>query len=159
MAILLNSVVMRKNCKTFLLVGFNFKFMLCPQALLVKGPTACDAQQLYLITIIWEANHPYSQLRAELPRTPLKKQACKGAFASQPHQPIMTTKHSRDQKCLILPVGRKPGGQANPWGTAENQRTTQLTYSPGRESNQGHLGERRALNAQANHSPKIDCLY
>ena len=40
----------------------------------------------------------------------------------------------------------------NPCGTAANQRTTQITYGPGRESNRGHLGERRALYAHANHA-------
>ena len=79
-----------------------------------------------------------------------KKQACKGAFSCQPRQPIMTSEHSQDQKCLISPEGGKPDGLENPRGTAENQCTTQLTYGTGRESNQGHLGERRALYAQAN---------
>ena len=31
-----------------------------------------------------------------------EKQACKGAFGCQPHQPIMTTEHSQDRKCLIF---------------------------------------------------------
>ena len=35
---------------------------------------------------------------------------------------------------------------------AENKCSTQLTHGPGRVSNQGHLGERRVLNAQANHA-------
>ena len=30
--------------------------------------------------------------------------------------------------CLIFPEGGKPDGLENPYGTAENQRTTQLTY-------------------------------
>ena len=59
-----------------------------------------------------------------------EKQACKGTFSCQPHQPIMTTEHSKDQKCLIFPEGGKPDGLENPCGTAENQRTTQLTYGP-----------------------------
>ena len=67
----------------------------------------------------------------------------------------MTTEHSQDRKCLIFPEGGKPDGLENPRGTAENQRTTQLTYGPGRESNRGHLGERRALYAQANHAPLL----
>ena len=49
------------------------------------------------IIIIWEANHPYSQL--------FEKQACKGAFGSQPHQPIMTAFTARDLKCFIFPEG------------------------------------------------------
>ena len=65
----------------------------------------------------------------------------------------MTTEHSQDRKCLIFPEGGKPDGLENPSGTAENQRTTQLTYGPVRESNWGHLGERRALYAHANHDP------
>ena len=67
----------------------------------------------------------------------------------------MTTEHSQDRKCLIfLPEGGKPDGMENPCGTAENQRTTQLTYGPGRESNRGQLGER--LYAQANqHKPTM----
>ena len=69
-----------------------------------------------------------------------------------PHQPIMTTEHSQDRKCLIFPEGGKPDVLENPCGTAENQRTTQLTYGPSRESNRGHLGERRALYAHANHA-------
>ena len=67
----------------------------------------------------------------------------------------MTTEHSQDRKCLIFPKGGKPDGLENPRGTAENQRTTQLTYGPGRESNQGHLGERRAHYAQANHATMV----
>ena len=43
----------------------------------------------------------------------------------------------------------REGGDADgleiPHGTAENQRTTQLTYDAGRVSNQGHLGESWAL--------------
>ena len=66
----------------------------------------------------------------------------------------MTTEHSQDRKCLIFPEGGKPDGLENPRGTAENQRTTQLTYGPGRESNRGHLGERPVLQAQANHAPQ-----
>ena len=62
----------------------------------------------------------------------------------------MTTEHSQDRKCLIFREGGKQDSQENPRGTAEYQRTTQLTYGPGRESNQCHLGERRALYAQAN---------
>ena len=58
----------------------------------------------------------------------------------------MTTEHSKDLE------GRKPDGLENLCGTAENQHTTQLTYGPGRESNRGHIGERRALYAQANHA-------
>ena len=53
-------------------------------------------------------------------------------------------------KVFNFPEGGKPDGLENPCGTAENQRTTQLTYGPDRELNQGHLGERRALYAQAN---------
>ena len=64
----------------------------------------------------------------------------------------MTTEHSQNGKCSIFPKGGKLDGLENPRGTAENQRTTQLTYGPGRESNRGHLGERRALYAQANHA-------
>ena len=60
---------------------------------------------------------------------------------------------AKDRKCLIFfPQGGKPDSMENPRGTAENQRTTQLTYGPGPESNRGHLGERRALYAQANHA-------
>ena len=81
-----------------------------------------------------------------------EKQACKGAFGCQPHQPIMTMEHSQDRKCLNFPEGGKPNGLENPCGTAENQRTTQLIYGPDRESNRGYFGERRALYAQANHS-------
>ena len=38
------------------------------------------------------------------------------------------------------------------WKTlaAQLRTNSQLTYDPGRESNRGHLGERRALYAQAN---------
>ena len=50
----------------------------------------------------------------------------------------------------FFPEGGKPDSRENPRGTAEYQRTTQLTYGPDRESNRGHLGERRALYAQAN---------
>ena len=65
-----------------------------------------------------------------------------GAFSCQPHQPIMTTEHSQDWKCLTFPEGGKPDSLENPCGTAENQRTTQLTWpwpgiepgSPGWES-------------------------
>ena len=64
----------------------------------------------------------------------------------------MTTEHSQDRKCLIFPEGGKPDVLENPRGTAENQRTTQLTYGPCRESNRGHLGERRTLYAHANHA-------
>ena len=51
--------------------------------------------------IIWGANHPYLQLRAELRRTRLQvfeKLAFKGAFGCQPHQPIVTTEHSQRSK-------------------------------------------------------------
>ena len=76
------------------------------------------------------------------------------AFGYQPHQPIMTTEHNQYQKCLIFSEGGKPDGLENPRGTAESQRTTKLTYGPGRESNRGHLGERWALYAQANRATK-----
>jgi hypothetical protein len=150
---------------------------------------------MIIIIIIWGANQPYSQLRAELRRTRLhvfEKLAFKGAFGCQPHQPIMTTKHSQrskvfDLKTLVAqqrtthiwpcpgiepgspwweasalrtsqlcplksPEGGKPDGLENPCGTAENQRTTQITYGPGQVSNQGHLGEGWLLYAQANNA-------
>ena len=69
----------------------------------------------------------------------------------------MTKEHSQDRKCLIFPEGEKPDGLENPRGTAEIQRTTQLTYGPGWESNRGHLGERRALYAQANRATHEEC--
>ena len=58
---------------------------------------------------------------------------------------------ARDQECLIFPKGGKPESLE----TAENHYTTKLTYmyGPGRASNQGHLGERQALKAQANYAP------
>ena len=103
-----------------------------------------------------EAYHPYSQLTAELGRM----QGCKGAFGSQPHQPVMTTKNSQTSKVFdFFPEGRKPDGLDNPRGTSENEGTTQPTYGPGRVSNQGHLGERRALYAQANHAPRSIDAY
>ena len=70
----------------------------------------------------------------------------------------MTTEHSQDRKCLIFPEGGKPDVLENLCGTAENQRTTQLTYGPDRESNRGHLGERRALYAPANRAGQ-DYIY
>ena len=59
----------------------------------------------------------------------------------------------------FFPIGGKPDGLENSHGTAENQRTTQLTCGPGREMNRGHLDERRALYTQANHATheNIDC--
>ena len=68
-----------------------------------------------------------------------KKQACKHA-----HQPIMTTEHRQDRKCLIFPEGGKPDCLENLHGTTENQRTTRLTYGPGRDLDLGRLGERGA---------------
>ena len=35
------------------------------------------------------------------------------------------------------------------------QQITQLTCGPGQASNQGHLGERQALYAKANHAPQM----
>ena len=70
----------------------------------------------------------------------------------------MTIEHSQDRKCLIFPEEGKLNSLENPRGTAENQRTSQLTYGPGRESNRGHLGEWRALFAQANHATQFICL-
>ena len=98
--------------------------------------------------------YPYLQLRAELRRTWLQlfENACNGTSGSQPHQLIVTTEHRQISKvCYFFPKGEKPNGLENPCGTAENQRTTQLTNGPGRVSSQGHLGERRALYSQANH--------
>ena len=51
------------------------------------------------------ANRPYSQLELNCEGrgyNVFEKQACKGAFSCQPHQPIMTTEHSQDRKCLIF---------------------------------------------------------
>ena len=47
------------------------------------------------------------------------------------------------------------------WKTlaAQLRTNSQLTYDPGRESNRGHLGERRALYAQANHAAHIKLLH
>ena len=79
-----------------------------------------------------------------------RKQTCKGAFGNQA---IMTTEHSQISKLFVFsPEGGKPDGLDNPHGTAKNQRTTQHTYGPVRESNQGHLGDRRVPYAQANHA-------
>ena len=88
-----------------------------------------------IIIILGGFNHPYSQLRAEgRSYNVFEKQACKGTFGYQPHQPIMTTEHS------------------------QRSREDYLTYGSGRESNRGHLGERRALYAQANHATlKSEC--
>ena len=85
---------------------------------------------IVIIIIIWGANHPYSQLEQNCEGrgyNVFEQQACKGAFSCQPRQPIMTSEHSQDQKCLISPEGGKPDGLENPRGTAENQCTTQLT--------------------------------
>ena len=97
------------------------------------------------------------QLIAELRRTRLHSVRDAGMqggpFGSQPHQPILTTEHSqRSQVFDFSPEGEKPDGLENPRGTAENQPTAQLTSGPGQVSNQGYLGERRALYAQANHA-------
>ena len=82
-----------------------------------------------------------------------EKQACKGAFGSQPHQPIMITEHSQISKVLMIFLeGGKQDDLENPCGTAEKQCTTQLSYGPGQELNWGHLGERRALYTRANHA-------
>ena len=51
------------------------------------------------VIIIWGANHPYSKLELNCEGrgyNVFEKQTCKGAFSCQPHQPIMTTKHSQD---------------------------------------------------------------
>ena len=53
-----------------------------------------------IIIIIWGANRPYSQLELNCEGrgfNVFEKQACKGAFSSQPHQPIVITKHSQDR--------------------------------------------------------------
>ena len=51
--------------------------------------------------------------------------------------------------------GRKTGCLENPSGAAENQRTKLNSHNgPGLVSNQGHLGERPVLQAQANHAPQ-----
>ena len=88
-------------------------------------PRKPDIKIAVITKIIWGANHPNSQLRAKLEGRSynvFEKLACKGAFG-QPHQPIMTTKHSQDWKCLIFfPEGGKQDVLENPCGTAENQR-------------------------------------
>ena len=38
-----------------------------------------------------------------------EKQACKGAFSCQPHQPIMTTEHSQRSKVFDFSRGKKTG--------------------------------------------------
>ena len=54
----------------------------------------------------------------------------------------MTTDHSQDRKCLIFPEGGKPDSLENPRGTAENQRTTQLTWPwQGIEANYATLND------------------
>ena len=88
------------------------------------------------------ANHPYSQLRAELRRTWLQATLTHYDHGAKPRSKVFD----------FFPEGGKPDGLENPRGTAENQRTSQLAYGPGRESNRGHLGERQALYAQVNQS-------
>ena len=116
---------------------------------------------LPIIIIIWRANHPSSQLhvRSELWRTRLhvREAGMQGVALAASHiNPLRPRSTAKDRKCLMFPEGGKPDGLENPRGTAaENKRTTQLTYGPGRESNQGHLGERWALQAQANHATQI----
>ena len=118
-----------------------------------------------IIIIIWGANHPYSQLRAELQRTRLQR-VREAGMQGRLWLPATSTHNDHEAQPKIesvyffFPEGRKPYGLENPRGTAENQRTTQLTCGPGRESNRGHLGERRALYAQANHATqRVSILF
>ena len=75
-----------------------------------------------------------------------EKQACKGAIGCQPHQPIMTTEQSQRSKVFDFHRGRKTGWSGKPsWHSRE---PTHNSHGPGRESNWGHLGERRALYTQ-----------
>ena len=109
------------------------------------------------IIIIWEANHPFSQLRAELRRArlqPVREAGMQGRLWQPDTNPLgPRSKHFLYiERVWFFPRGGGPDGLENPRCTAENQRTTQLTYGPGRVSNRGHLGERRALYAQSNNA-------
>ena len=101
-------------------------------------------------------NHPYSQLELNCEIQHVREAGMQGRIQLQT---IMTTAHSQYRKCLIIPEGGKPDGLDNPRGTAENQRTTQLTYSPGRESNRCNLGVGRALYAHADRATQYANLF
>ena len=94
----------------------------------------------------WEANHPYSQ----------GSKSWIAKDTATPWLPAASTHYDHGaqprSKMFDFSEGGKPDGLENPCGTAENKRTTQLTYGSGRESNRGHLGERRPLYAHANHT-------
>ncbi len=75
-----------------------------------------------------------------------EQQACKGAFDSQPRQPMTTGDRLRSK------VFNFSGGRKKPCGIGENQCTTLLTHGLSWESNQGHSGERRALYALATYA-------
>ena len=65
-------------------------------------------------------------------------------------QPTTSTHYHHGAQCLVFAEGGKSDGLENPHATAKNHRTTQLTYGPGRVSNQGHLGERQAQVSKYN---------
>ena len=89
------------------------------------------------LVIIGGANHPYSQLRAELRRTRLQR-VREAGLQGRIQLPATSTHYDHGAQ----PRSKVFDSLKNPRGTAENQRTTQLTYGPDRESNRGHLGER-----------------
>ena len=106
--------------------------------------------------INWRANHPHSQLRAELRWTRLEcvreagMQGCFWVPAKSTHYDHRAQPRS---KVSGFSWGRKIGWSGKPlWHSREPTHNSAHIYGPGLESNRGHLGERRGLSAQANHA-------
>ena len=113
--------------------------------------------------IIWGANHPYSQLRAELRRTRLQR-VREAGMQGRIQLPATSTHYDHGaqprSKVFIFFLWEE---NRIVWKTLVAQQRTNANSThilwPRPESNRGHLGERRALYAQANRATILLCTW
>ena len=144
-------IVGHTNNQSYLI---DSEFWFNPPRIFIPSKYTCISHFHVVIKIIWEANYPYSQLRAEMRRTQLQR-VWEAGMQERLWLPAKSTHYDHGAQPEIKSewFWGKLDGLENPRGTAESQCTIQLTYGPGRVLNQTHLVEGLAL--QANHAQYV----